>query len=165
MSVPAQQYKRQTLWYQQKGKCLYCNKPLKSWLSEDSCFDHIYPRSLDGPHINENLALVCYPCNSLKSDFTSLWQVIVHFFKMFKLFWRLLEIPKTQKALEDGKMKSQPVCKCKCHARKKLPNAISKVGKAPTQPGNGRVRIEAYERRLAEFQRITSSPIDSSKSS
>ena len=58
--------------YQQKGrdKCYYCgrkrneNQPLKITL------DHIYPRSLGGPTIPQNLIPACRKCNSLKENMT-----------------------------------------------------------------------------------------------
>lgn len=153
--------KRKTLWHEQKGICLYCKDPLKSWNSWDACLDHIYPKSLNGTDANENLALVCYRCNSLKSDFTSLWQVVKHFSKMFVLFYKLLDVEKVQKALENGRIKTREAeqknkhcASCTCHGREKIPNAISKVGTAPIEAINRSVRVEAYERRVAAFQRI-----------
>lgn len=165
MSLPGSSSKRQTLWAEQNGMCLYCGKDLGTWLSENCCFDHIFPKSLGGTDANTNLALVCYPCNALKSDFTSLGQVIAHFSKMIKLFWRLSEVSKVKKAMEDGRIKASAECTCKIHARKKLPNVISKMGQAPKHPGNGSVRVKNYERRLAAFHRITGTPVDSSNSS
>jgi CRISPR/Cas system Type II protein with McrA/HNH and RuvC-like nuclease domain len=141
-----QDSKRETLWREQEGRCLYCSTELKGWWSEHSCLDHIYPRSLGGSNENVNLALVCYPCNALKSDFTSLWQVLWHFAKMFKLFWGLLGVEKVQKALDDGKMKK--------YGREKIPNAIFKVGAPPIQAKQRSLRVEAYQRRVAAFQRF-----------
>lgn len=159
--------KRKTLYIEQDGKCLYCNDPLKSWESAYACMDHIFPRSLGGSDRNENLALVCYRCNSLKSDFTSIWQVVVHFARMFKLFWHLLDVQKVQDALRDGRIerrkqlrvhKNCDTCSCKSHDREKIPNPIFKVGEAPIQAVQRSVRIEAFERRRAAFQQLKGTP-------
>ncbi len=143
--------KRKTLYYEQKGLCLYCEEPLKHWISRYCCLDHIYPKSRGGSNENYNLALVCYPCNALKSDFISLWEVFKHFWKMIRLFWHLMDVKKVQTALQnDGKMNT--------NGRTKIPNPIFKVGQAPIQAVERSLRIEAYKKREAAFQRIKGTP-------
>ena len=63
--------------YRQKGrnKCYYCGRvnsdiePLKITL------DHIYPRSLGGPTIPQNLIPACRKCNSTKENMTEILKI------------------------------------------------------------------------------------------
>lgn len=148
MTIYSRSTLRQKLWYEQDGKCLYCLIKLKSYMSEDCCLDHIYPKSRGGNNHIENISLVCYPCNAVKSDFVSISEVFFHFIKMFRLFWRFYEIKKVQKAIKDGTINSTN------YERKKLPNIISKVGTPPAQLRDSSLRVKAYERKLAAFHRL-----------
>ena len=162
-------FKRQTLYDRQGGLCLYCKTKLQSHLSGHACLDHIYPKSQGGGDDYGNIALVCYRCNSLKSDFTSLWQVVRHFSKVFVVFFRLLGINKVQKALRNGKMMTREAEKhcasCTCHGREKIPNAVSKMGTPPINANHGSLRVEAYQRRFAAFQRIKGASVGGTSSS
>lgn len=170
--------KRKTLWQDQGGKCLYCQDPLQGYLSAYACLDHIFPKSLGGSDENLNLALVCYRCNALKADFTSMWQVIVHSFRMAKLWWKMGMVDKVRHALESGRIKVRQArkkhrecetCTCKVHndyAREKIPNAIFKVGEAPVQAVQRSSRIEDFQRRRAaaqSFERASSGGASSSQ--
>src|SRR3990172_8845988 len=148
-NMSSMDFVREKLWREQGKICLYCKNPLKGWWSEFSCIDHIYPKSLGGTSAQENLALVCYPCNSLKSDFTSIHQVIVHFIKMFVLFWRIIDVDKVEKAMKNGRMNR--------YGRERFPNPISKMATPPKNSQKRGVRVEAYQKRVAAFQSIKSS--------
>ena len=57
------------LTYTIKGrdKCYYCGKKLTK---KDMTLDHIYPRSLGGPTIPQNLVPACKTCNGRKENMT-----------------------------------------------------------------------------------------------
>lgn len=145
--------KRRTLWIEQNGICLYCKKKMRSAYSPDSVLDHIYPKSRGGTAQLRNMALVHPYCNALKADFISLWEVVRHFGRVFALFWTLIEIKKVQDALEDGKMIS--------NGRTQIPNPISQMAPPPERTRKRSLRVEAYERRLAAFQRSQGTPAPS----
>ena len=65
--------KRRILWQRQKGLCAYCDVVLET--PEHGTLDHIISRVRGGKTNMMNLALVCSPCNSLKSWFTSVKEV------------------------------------------------------------------------------------------
>lgn len=50
------------LFLLQKGKCACCGKPL----SDDYHLDHIMPIALDGTNTDDNIQLLCPPCNLSK---------------------------------------------------------------------------------------------------
>lgn len=58
-----------SLTYFMKGKrfCYYCKKRISR---NQITMDHMYPQSLGGPTIPQNLIPVCQECNSKKSDMT-----------------------------------------------------------------------------------------------
>lgn len=139
--------KRRRFYQIQNGKCLYCDVPLKHWSSGYCCFDHIYAKCLGGGKEDWNMALVCYPCNALKSDYTSLRQVLHTTYRLIRLFLRINRIPKVRRAMEIG-------ARINADGRTKISNPISKVGTPPKQAVQRSLRIEAYEKRKAAFQRI-----------
>lgn len=56
------------LTYKLKGRnCMYCGRPLES---KKKTLDHLYPRSIGGPTITNNLTPACKNCNNRKSDMT-----------------------------------------------------------------------------------------------
>lgn len=56
------------LTYAQKApKCHYCGRPISRC---QSTLDHLYPKSLGGPTIPDNLAICCPECNLYKSNMT-----------------------------------------------------------------------------------------------
>lgn len=58
-----------SLTYFMKGKnfCYYCKSPIPR---DEITMDHMYPRSVGGPTIPQNLIPSCKRCNSQKSDMT-----------------------------------------------------------------------------------------------
>lgn len=57
--------KKETLYYRDHGKCMYCGEPLKI---NTLTFDHVHPRSRGGRHEWENVVAACKECNSDKGD-------------------------------------------------------------------------------------------------
>ena len=56
------------LTYKLKGRnCMYCGRPLES---KKKTLDHLYPRSIGGPTITNNLTPACKNSNNRKSDMT-----------------------------------------------------------------------------------------------
>ena len=49
----------------QSGRCNGCKKPFEAYHLE---IDHIYPKSLGGAWLLENLQLLCGDCNRIKGD-------------------------------------------------------------------------------------------------
>ena len=56
---------RESLWLADSRTCHYCREPLEL---SDSTFDHIVPRSFDGPTVRWNLVISCKPCNNELAD-------------------------------------------------------------------------------------------------
>ena len=60
-------------WSVQKGKCFYCDKPLriKPWRrnrGDGWTRDHVVPTVRGGPNGGENIVLACRACNQRKGD-------------------------------------------------------------------------------------------------
>lgn len=51
------------LMSQQDGKCVYCSTDLSKTTPQ---IDHILPLALGGPNTDDNVQLLCRPCNSSK---------------------------------------------------------------------------------------------------
>lgn len=47
------------LWKLQRGKCPCCKRPL----GDSAHMDHILPLALGGPNVDDNIQLLCRPCN------------------------------------------------------------------------------------------------------
>jgi HNH endonuclease len=56
---------RESLWLADSRTCHYCREPLEL---ADSTFDHIVPRSFDGPTVRWNLVISCEACNNELAD-------------------------------------------------------------------------------------------------
>lgn len=64
-----------------KSQCIYCKKRLKlSYKSPNRTLDHMYPISIGGVTITDNLAICCSKCNSEKRAMTV--QEYIHFLSL-----------------------------------------------------------------------------------
>lgn len=149
------------LFESQKGLCLYCEAPIDS---NRAVVDHIWPKSRGGSGHIENLALVCYTCNAFKSDFTSSYEVSSHLHRVFRMFFHIEKIDKVKNAMARGRMNGKPR-KNQKHGGEGFPNAFYEVGEAPNRAQGRSVRVEAFQRRVAAFQRIKASSARSTEGS
>lgn len=58
--------KRETLYYRDHGKCMYCEKPLEHY--RKVTYDHVVPVSKGGADDWENIVAACQDCNQSKGD-------------------------------------------------------------------------------------------------
>lgn len=77
------------LWVKQKGVCAYCDIEFKT--AKEATLDHINPKSKGGSKNITNLALVCYDCNQLKGNFSTLEEAIALSLQRMGFFTRLKE--------------------------------------------------------------------------
>jgi HNH endonuclease len=70
MSVYIPREIRKEVWNDAAGLCGYCQTH-EDLVGISHEFEHLIPRSQDGPTIRDNLWLSCRRCNSFKSDRTS----------------------------------------------------------------------------------------------
>lgn len=58
-------FKKETLYYRDHGKCMYCEEPLTI---RTLTYDHVVPRVKGGKHTWENVVASCASCNNLKDN-------------------------------------------------------------------------------------------------
>lgn len=80
--------KRESLYYRDHGRCMYCNKPITI---NESTADHVYPASLGGKFTWENIVTACSACNTMKGNHLPKgdWAPIKRPYK--PTYWELLD--------------------------------------------------------------------------